>query len=111
MANENPDLNEYISMIPTSAFLGDGIGNIMAHIISDSQNRLAEKLAYCEELDCTVMEVRKICLIFLRFLFLVLSEIFLSFSGQISSRIRYYDRCHIGQWFIKSRRYHRSYGY
>nr|CRZ25628.1 Bm10794 [Brugia malayi] len=60
MANENPDLDEYISMIPTSAFLGDGIGNIMAHIVSDSQNRLAEKLAYCEELDCTVMEVKSL---------------------------------------------------
>ncbi|VDM08426.1 unnamed protein product [Wuchereria bancrofti] len=60
MANENPDLNEYISMIPTSAFLGDGIGNIMAHIVRDSQNRLAEKLAYCEELDCTVMEVKSL---------------------------------------------------
>ncbi|KAL4002852.1 Elongation factor Tu GTP binding domain family protein [Acanthocheilonema viteae] len=60
MANENPDLNEYISMVPTSAFLGDGIGNIMAHIINDSQNRLAEKLAYFEELDCTVMEVKSL---------------------------------------------------
>uniref|UniRef100_A0A0R3RI29 Eukaryotic translation initiation factor 5B n=1 Tax=Elaeophora elaphi TaxID=1147741 RepID=A0A0R3RI29_9BILA len=60
MANENPDLSEYISMVPTSAFLGDGIGNIMAHIINDSQNRLAEKLAYCEELDCTVMEVKSL---------------------------------------------------
>ncbi|CAG9533239.1 unnamed protein product [Cercopithifilaria johnstoni] len=60
MANENPDLNEYISMVPTSAFLGDGIGNIMAHIVNDSQNRLAEKLAYCEELECTVMEVKSL---------------------------------------------------
>ncbi|MCP9259290.1 Eukaryotic translation initiation factor 5B [Dirofilaria immitis] len=60
MANENPDLNEYISMVPTSAFLGDGIGNIMAYIINESQNRLAEKLAYCEELDCTVMEVKSL---------------------------------------------------
>lgn len=60
MANENPDLKEYISMVPTSAFLGDGIGNIIAHIVNDSQNRLVEKLAYCEELDCTVMEVKSL---------------------------------------------------
>uniref|UniRef100_A0A8R1TZD6 Eukaryotic translation initiation factor 5B n=1 Tax=Onchocerca volvulus TaxID=6282 RepID=A0A8R1TZD6_ONCVO len=60
MANENPDLNEYISMVPTSAFLGDGIGNLMAHIVNESQNRLAEKLSYCEELDCTVMEVKSL---------------------------------------------------
>lgn len=72
MANENPDLNEYISMVPTSAFLGDGIGNIIAHIVNDSQNRLAEKLAYCEELDCTVMEVRK-CSFFCSLCFLHLN--------------------------------------
>lgn len=59
MANENPDPDEYISMVPTSAFLGDGIGNMMAHIVTESQNRLAEQLAFSEELDCSVMEVRK----------------------------------------------------
>lgn len=58
MAPENPDPSEYISMVPTSAFLGDGIGNLMAYIVQESQTRLAEKLAYCEELECTVMEVK-----------------------------------------------------
>uniref|UniRef100_A0A0N5CYN8 Eukaryotic translation initiation factor 5B n=1 Tax=Thelazia callipaeda TaxID=103827 RepID=A0A0N5CYN8_THECL len=60
LANENPDPNEYISIVPTSAFLGDGVGNLMAHIVYECQNRLAEKLAYCEELDCTVMEVKSL---------------------------------------------------
>ncbi|VDN40368.1 unnamed protein product [Gongylonema pulchrum] len=59
LANENPDPSEYFSMVPTSAFLGDGIGNVMAHIVNESQNRIAEQLAFCEELECTVMEVKK----------------------------------------------------
>ncbi|KHN74340.1 Eukaryotic translation initiation factor 5B, partial [Toxocara canis] len=60
LANENPDPNEYVSMVPTSAFLGDGIGNLMAHIVVESQTRLAQKLAFCEELECFVMEVKSL---------------------------------------------------
>ncbi|VDK36187.1 unnamed protein product [Anisakis simplex] len=44
-------------MVPTSAFLGDGIGNLMAHIVVESQTRLAHKIAFCDELECIVMEV------------------------------------------------------
>ncbi|KAI6239049.1 Eukaryotic translation initiation factor 5B [Aphelenchoides fujianensis] len=58
LAKDNKDPNEYISVVPTSAFHGDGIGNLMAHIVDQSQTRLAQRLAYCDELDCTVMEVR-----------------------------------------------------
>lgn len=60
MANENKDPNEYVSVIPTSAINGDGIGNLMAHIVHESQNRLAERLSFCDELDCVVMEVRSL---------------------------------------------------
>ena len=47
-------------MVPTSAFLGDGIGNLMAYIVEFVQIRLAKKLTFCDELDCTVMEVRSL---------------------------------------------------
>jgi translation initiation factor 5B len=57
LANENKDLDEYVSVIPTSAINGDGIGNLMAYIVEQSQTRLAKTLAFCDELDCTVMEV------------------------------------------------------
>jgi translation initiation factor 5B len=60
LAPENKDVEEYVSMVPTSAQLGDGVGNIMAYIVEHSQKYLAEKLAYIEDLDCTVMEVRSI---------------------------------------------------
>jgi len=57
LANKNTNFDEYISVVPTSAFLGDGIGNLMAHIVDQCQNRYLEKLAFSEELDCIVMEV------------------------------------------------------
>jgi translation initiation factor 5B len=57
LANKNPNFDEYISVIPTSAFLGDGIGNLMAHIVEQCQNRYTERLMFSEELECIVMEV------------------------------------------------------
>ncbi|KAH7698194.1 Elongation factor, partial [Aphelenchoides avenae] len=60
LANKNKDPDEYISIVPTSAMLGDGIGNLMAHIVDQAQTRFAKRLTFCEELDCTVMEVRSL---------------------------------------------------
>uniref|UniRef100_A0A1I7T1R6 Eukaryotic translation initiation factor 5B n=1 Tax=Caenorhabditis tropicalis TaxID=1561998 RepID=A0A1I7T1R6_9PELO len=54
---EDPD---YVSMVPTSAMMGDGIGNLMAFIVNQTQNVYAKKLAFSEELDATVMEVKQI---------------------------------------------------
>ncbi|GMS87839.1 hypothetical protein PENTCL1PPCAC_10014, partial [Pristionchus entomophagus] len=60
LSNKNRNEEDYISMVPTSAFMGDGIGNIMAYIANSTQTRFADKLAFCEELDATVMEVKMI---------------------------------------------------
>lgn len=60
LAKDKKDPNEYINVIPTSAFNGDGIGNLLAHIVTESQTRHAQRLAFCDELDCTVMEVRSL---------------------------------------------------
>ncbi|VDN51357.1 unnamed protein product, partial [Dracunculus medinensis] len=47
-------------MVPTSAYLGDGIGNLMAYIVNDSETRLASQLSFSDELECFVMEVKSI---------------------------------------------------
>uniref|UniRef100_A0A7E4UU96 Eukaryotic translation initiation factor 5B n=1 Tax=Panagrellus redivivus TaxID=6233 RepID=A0A7E4UU96_PANRE len=60
LSNQNKNTDEYVSIVPTSAFLGDGIGNLLAYIVDYSQDKLAERLAFCTELDCTVMEVRSL---------------------------------------------------
>ena len=55
--HENKDLSEYISMVPTSAITGDGMGNLLAYLCEYSQKQLKERLAFSEELQATVMEV------------------------------------------------------
>lgn len=55
---QNPDEKSYISLVPTSAHSGDGMGDLMAIICTLTQTRLAKKLAYSEELESTVMEVK-----------------------------------------------------
>merc|ERR1712240_459777 len=52
----NPDPNDYISLVPTSAHSGDGMGNLMAML----ENMLAERLSFTEELQATVLEVKAI---------------------------------------------------
>ena len=57
---ENPDPKTYISMVPTSAHSGEGMGNLMGLLISLSQTMLAKRVAYSEELQATVLEVKAI---------------------------------------------------
>ena len=54
---ENPDPEEYISLVPTSAHSGDGMGNLMGQLVEISQTRLEERLSFSEELQATVLEV------------------------------------------------------
>lgn len=54
---ENKNPKEYVSMVPTSAHSGDGMGNLVALICELTQTLLAKRLAYSEELHATVMEV------------------------------------------------------
>lgn len=49
MFYENPDPRTYISMVPTSAHSGDGMGNLMAMLVDLSQTMLAKRLAFSEE--------------------------------------------------------------
>ena len=40
---ENPDPSDYISLVPTSAHSGDGMGNLMGQLVEHSQNYLARR--------------------------------------------------------------------
>ncbi len=54
---QNPDRNEYYSMVPTSARTGDGMGSLIAMIIELCQTRLIQRISYTDELQATIMEV------------------------------------------------------
>lgn len=57
---ENPDIRSYVSLVPTSAITGEGMGNLLALIVQSCQNMLAKRLMYSEELQATVLEVKAI---------------------------------------------------
>ena len=55
---ENDDPDTWISMVPTSAHSGDGMGNLMALVVQNCQNMLAKRLSFSNEIQCTVLEVK-----------------------------------------------------
>ncbi|XP_058465777.1 eukaryotic translation initiation factor 5B isoform X2 [Malaya genurostris] len=57
---ENPDPKSYISLIPTSAITGEGMGNLLFLIVQYCQKQLAKRLMFSEDLQATVLEVKAI---------------------------------------------------
>lgn len=48
-----------MSLVPTSAHSGDGMGNLIGLLVELTQTMLARRLAHCDELRAQVMEVRQ----------------------------------------------------
>ncbi|CAL1528028.1 unnamed protein product [Lymnaea stagnalis] len=57
---ENKNPKEYISLVPTSAHSGDGMGNLVALIAELCQTLLAKRLMYSSSLQAVTMEVKAI---------------------------------------------------
>uniref|UniRef100_A0A1Q3F4B5 Eukaryotic translation initiation factor 5B n=1 Tax=Culex tarsalis TaxID=7177 RepID=A0A1Q3F4B5_CULTA len=57
---ENPDPKTYISLVPTSAITGEGMGNLLFLIVQFCQKQLAKRLMFSEDLQATVLEVKAI---------------------------------------------------
>ncbi|KAF6734915.1 Eukaryotic translation initiation factor 5B [Oryzias melastigma] len=55
---ENKDHRTFVSLVPTSAHSGDGMGNLIALLVELTQTMLARRLAHCDELRAQVMEVK-----------------------------------------------------
>ncbi|XP_035983720.1 eukaryotic translation initiation factor 5B isoform X1 [Fundulus heteroclitus] len=55
---ENKDPRTFVSMVPTSAHSGDGMGNLIALLVELTQTMLARRLAHSDELRAQVMEVK-----------------------------------------------------
>lgn len=45
---ESPDLRSYVSLVPTSAITGEGMGNLLGLIVEFSQTMLAKRLMYSD---------------------------------------------------------------
>lgn len=57
---ENPDPKTYVSLVPTSAITGEGMGNLLDLIIENCQTHLYKRLVFNSELQATVLEVKAI---------------------------------------------------
>ena len=57
---ENKNVKRFVSIVPTSAFSGEGIPDLLMLIVNLTQQRLSDKLMYLSELECTVLEVKVI---------------------------------------------------
>ncbi|XP_059820454.1 eukaryotic translation initiation factor 5B [Hypanus sabinus] len=55
---ENKDPRTFLSLVPTSAHTGDGMGNLIALLVELTQTMLAKRIAYSLELRAQVMEVK-----------------------------------------------------
>ncbi|KAF8461678.1 hypothetical protein BDZ91DRAFT_772799 [Kalaharituber pfeilii] len=57
---ENKNMAKYVSLVPTSAHTGEGIPDMLKLLVTLTQERMAGKLMYLSELECTVLEVKVI---------------------------------------------------
>ena len=57
---ENEDPATYVSICPTSAHTGDGMGNMMRYMDNFCQNHLKKRLAFRSEPQATVLEIKEI---------------------------------------------------
>lgn len=58
---ENKDLKSFVSLVPTSAATGDGMGNLIGLLVNLTQSMMHKKLIFdAENLDATVLEVKAI---------------------------------------------------
>ncbi|KAL1432723.1 hypothetical protein MTO96_012936 [Rhipicephalus appendiculatus] len=58
--HENKDIKSFVSLVPTSALSGDGMGNLISLIVDLTQNMMAKRISFSEELQATVLEVKAI---------------------------------------------------
>ncbi|XP_035431132.2 eukaryotic translation initiation factor 5B [Spodoptera frugiperda] len=57
---ENPDPRTYVSLVPTSAVTGEGMGNLLAMIVQACEGPLHKRLVFSQQLLATVLEVKAI---------------------------------------------------
>eukprot|EP00834_Sanchytrium_tribonematis_P001607 NODE_41_length_34096_cov_2.002235.p3 type:complete len:751 gc:universal NODE_41_length_34096_cov_2.002235:21247-23499(+) len=55
---KNKNMSKYISLVPTSAFTGVGVSDLLQLLIHLTQSRMSSQLTYQEKVQCTVLEVK-----------------------------------------------------
>ena len=55
---KNSSFKEYVAIVPTSAFTGEGIADLLMLVLGLTQKMMAQDLMYSAELQATVLEVK-----------------------------------------------------
>jgi translation initiation factor 5B len=58
--DENKKLGSVVSLVPTSAFTGEGIPDMLLLLAKLTQERMNQKLMYISDLSCTILEVKRV---------------------------------------------------
>ncbi|OAG28968.1 translation initiation factor 5B [Nematocida displodere] len=56
--SKNPDPKRYISIVPTSAITGEGLGQLLSLLITLVETRMLKKVRFEEQVECMVLESR-----------------------------------------------------
>ena len=57
---ENPNIRQYVSIVPTSGYTGEGVPDLFSVMLKYSQQILKEKITLKDTFNCTLLEVKKI---------------------------------------------------
>lgn len=57
---DNKNFARNVSLVPTSAITGEGIPDLIMLLVTLTQQRMADRLMYLSEVECTVLEVKVI---------------------------------------------------
>lgn len=57
---ENKELEDYVSLCPTSAITGEGLPDLLTYMSYQCQTRIPEQLYEKDEFECSVLEVKVI---------------------------------------------------
>jgi translation initiation factor 5B len=57
---KNKDPRTFVNIVPTSAITGEGIPDLLQLVVKLTQSLMAERLAFVDEPQCTVLEVKQV---------------------------------------------------
>ena len=55
---ENPNMREYINLVPTSAITGEGLPDLLGLLVYFTQSFLVKQIVYKDEVKCSILEVK-----------------------------------------------------
>jgi translation initiation factor 5B len=56
--NENPDVKKFLSLVPTSAITGEGLGNLVGLLLKASEEFMKKRNTYTGNFECVLLEVK-----------------------------------------------------